>query len=212
MLFRSQTRATLVSVLREMESVSGGRVQVRIEDTEPFTEAAREAREKFGITARQIPSVTSARAGVSEVFLGVAFTCAAEEQVIPFFDRGLPVEYELARSVRVVANTEKRRVGVISKELRIFGGLDFQTMRQNPEWSVVDELRKQYEVVQIQPNSRITDEVDGLLVVLPSTLAEDEMQNVTDFIRSGVPALLLVDPLPVVNLGLAPSEDRKSVV
>ena len=201
-----QTRATLVSVLREMESVSGGRVQVRIEDTEPFTEAAREAREKFGITARQIPSVTSARAGVSEVFLGVAFTCAAEEQVIPFFDRGLPVEYELARSVRVVANTEKRRVGVISKELRIFGGLDFQTMRQNPEWSVVDELRKQYEVVQIQPNSRITDEVDGLLVVLPSTLAEDEMQNVTDFIRSGVPALLLVDPLPVVNLGLAPSE------
>ena len=201
-----QTRATLESVLREMESVSGGRVQVRIEDTEPFTEAAREAREKFGIAARQIPSVSSARAGVSDVFLGVAFTCAAEEQVIPFFDRGLPVEYELARSIRVVANTEKRRVGVISKELRIFGGLDFQTMRSSPEWSVVDELRKQYEVVQIQPNSRITEDVDGLLLVLPSTLADDEMANVTDFVRSGVPALLLVDPLPVVNLGLAPSE------
>lgn len=201
-----QTRATLTSVLREMESVSGGRVQVRIEDTEPFTEAAREAREKFGIAARQIPSVTSARTGMSDVFMGVAFTCAAEEQVIPFFDRGLPVEYELARSVRVVANTEKRRIGVISKELRIFGGLDFQTMRSTPEWSVVDELRKQYEVVQIQPNSMITEQVDGLLVVLPSTLADDEMANVTDFIRSGVPALLLVDPLPVVNLGLAPSE------
>ena len=201
-----QTRATLESVLREMESLSGGRVQVRIEDTEPFTEAAREAREKFGITSRQIPSLTSARAGISEVFMGVAFTCAAEEQVIPFFDRGLPVEYELARSVRVVANTEKRRIGVIAKELRLFGGLDFQTMQSSPEWSVVDELRKQYEVVQIQPNARITEEVDGLLVVLPSTLADDEMANVTDFIRSGVPALLLVDPMPVVNLGLAPSE------
>ena len=201
-----QTRATLVSVLREMESVSGGRVQVLIENTEPFTDAAREAREKFGIAARQIPSVTSARAGVSDVFMGVAFTCAAEEQVIPFFDRGLPVEYELARSVRVVADTEKRRIGVISKELRIFGGLDFQTMRSSPEWSVVDELRKQYEVVQIQPNSMITEEVDGLLVVLPSTLADDEMDNITDFVRSGAPALLLVDPLPVVNLGLAPSE------
>ncbi len=201
-----QTRATLVSVLREMESVSGGRVQVLLEDTEPFTEAAREAREKFGIVARQIPSVTSARTGVSEVFMGVAFTCAAEEQVVPFFDRGLPVEYELARSIRVVADTEKRRIGVISKEIRIFGGLDFQTMRSTPEWSVVDELRKQYEVVQIQPNSRITEEVDGLLVVLPSTLAEDEMANVTDFLRTGVPGLLLVDPLPVVDLGLAPSE------
>ncbi len=201
-----QTRVNLESMLREMESVSGGRVQVLIEDTEPFTEAAREAREKFGILPRQIPSVTSARTGVSDVFLGVAFTCAAEEQVIPFFDRGLPVEYELARSIRVVANTAKRRIGVISKELQIFGGLDFQTMRSNPEWSVVDELRKQYEVVQIRPDSAITEDVDGLLVVLPSTLADDEMANVTDFIRSGVPALLLVDPLPVVNIGLAPSE------
>ena len=201
-----QTRATLMSVLREMESVSGGRVQVLVEDTEPFTDAAREAREKFGIASRQIPSVTSARTGVSEVFMGVAFTCAAEEQVIPFFDRGLPVEYELARSIRVVANTEKPRIGVISKELRIFGGLDFQTMQSTPEWSVVDELRKQYEVVQVQPNSMITEDVDGLLVVLPSTLADDEMANVTDFIRTGVPALLLVDPLPVVNIGLAPSE------
>ena len=183
-----QTRATLMSVLREMESVSGGRVQVLVEDTEPFTASAREAREKFGLMPREIPSVSSARTGVSDVFMGVAFTCAAEEQVIPFFDRGLPVEYELARSIRVVANTEKKRIGVISKELRIFGGLDFQTMRSSPEWSVVDELRKQYEVVQIQPNSMITEEVDGLLVVLPSTLADDEMNNVTDFIRAGVPA------------------------
>ena len=201
-----QTRVNLESMLREMESASGGRVQVRIEDTEPFTESAREAREKFGILPRQIPSVTSARTGVSDVFLGVAFTCAAEEQVIPFFDRGLPVEYEIARSIRVVSNTEKKRIGVISKELQIFGGLDFQTMRSNPEWSVVDELRKQYEVVQIQPSAAITEEVDGLLVVLPSTLADDEMANITDFVRTGVPALLLVDPLPVVNIGLAPSE------
>ena len=106
----------------------------------------------------------------------------------------------------MVANTEKRRIGVISKELRIFGGLDFQTMQSSPEWSVVDELGKQYEVVQIQPNAMITEDVDGLLVVLPSTLADDEMNNVTDFIRSGVPAVILVDPLPVVNIGLAPSE------
>lgn len=200
-----QTRATLTSVLREMESVSGGRVQVRIQDTESFTEAAREAREMFGIAPRQISNVSSARAGINDVFMGVAFTCAAEEQVIPFFDRGLPVEYELARSVRVVANTEKHRLGVISKELRIFGGLNFDSMQNSPEWSVVEELRKQYEVVEIQANARIEEEVDGLLVVLPSTLAEDEMDNVMDFIRSGVPALLLVDPLPVVNIALAPS-------
>ncbi len=201
-----QTRATLESVMRELESASGGRVRVLIRDTEPFTEASSEAREKFGIVPRQIPGLGAARARAEDVFMGVAITRAAEEQVIPFFDRGLPVEYELARSIRVVANTEKRRIGVVSKELRIFGGLDFQTMRSSPEWSVVDELRKQYEVVQIQPNAAITEELDGLLVVLPSTLAQDEMDNVTASIRQGTPALLLVDPLPAVNIGLAPSE------
>ncbi|HSF19937.1 MAG TPA: Gldg family protein [Vicinamibacteria bacterium] len=201
-----QTRANVIGLLKEMGSVSSGRVQVAIYDTEPFSDQAREAREKFGIQAREIPNLEGARAGFSEVFLGLAFTCGAEEQVIEFFDRGLPAEYEIARSIRVVANTERKRIGVVNTQLRLFGGLDFNTMQSTPAWSVVDELKKQYEVVQITPTSAITEEIDGLLVVLPSSLAQDEMDSVLDFIREGTPALLLDDPLPVVNLGLAPSE------
>ena len=201
-----QTRANVVGLLREMASASGGTVHIAIYDTEPFTEEAREAREKFGIQAREIPNLQGARAGFSEVFLGLAFTCAGEEQVIPFFDRGLPAEYEIARSIRVVANTERKKVGVINTQLKLFGGLDFQTMQSSPSWAVVEELRKQYEVVQITPSSAITEEVDGLLITLPSSLTQEEMTNVSDFIKQGTPALLLVDPLPIVNLGLSPSE------
>ena len=205
-----QTRANVVGLLREMASASGGTVQVAIYDTEPFTEEAREAREKFGIQPREIPNLQGARAGFSEVFLGLAFTCAGEEQVIPFFDRGLPAEYEIARSIRVVANTERKKVGVINTQLKLFGGLDFQTMQSSPSWAVVEELRKQYEVVQITPSSAITEEVDGLLVTLPSSLTQEEMTNVSGFIKQGTPALLLVDPLPIVNLGLSPSEQPGS--
>ena len=53
-----------------MASASGGTVQIAIYDTEPFTEEAREAREKFGIQPREIPNLQGARAGFSEVFLG----------------------------------------------------------------------------------------------------------------------------------------------
>ena len=71
---------------------------------------------------------------------------------------------------------------------------------------MVEELRKQYEVVQITPDNPITEEVDGLLVALPSSLTQEQMNHVADFIQQGTPALLLVDPLPIVNLSLAPSE------
>ena len=201
-----QTRANIIGLLKEMASVSGGKVQVLMNETEPFSEEAREAREKFGIQPREIPNLAGARAGFSEVFLGLAFTCGAEEQVIPYFDRGLPAEYEIARSIRVVANTERKKIGVINTQLRLFGGLDFNTMQSTPAWSVVDELRKQYEVVQITPSSAITEEVDGLLVALPSTMTQEEMGNVLEVIERGTPALLLDDPLPIVNLSLAPSE------
>ncbi len=89
-----QTRANVIGILKDVASASGGRVQIAIYDTEPFSEEAQEAREKFGIGPRQIPNLQSARAGFSDVFLGLAFTCAGAEQVIPFFDRGLPAEYE----------------------------------------------------------------------------------------------------------------------
>ena len=201
-----QTRANVLGLLKEMSSGSGGRVQIAIYDTEPFSEEAREAREKFGIQPREIPSLQSARAGFTEVFLGLAFTCGGKEQVIPFFDRGLPAEYEIVRSIRVVANTERKKIGVIATQLRLFGGLDFNTMQSTPAWSVVEELKKQYDVAQIAPSSAITVEVDGLLVALPSSLTQEEMNNVLAFIKQGTPTLLLVDPLPIVNLGLAPSE------
>ncbi len=203
-----QTRANVVALLKEMSSVSGSKVQVYIHDTEPFSEQAREAREKFGIQSRQVPNMEGARAGFTDVFLGLAFTCGPEEQVIDFFDRGLPTEYEIARSIRVVANTARKKIGVVNTQLRLFGGLDFNTMQSTPPWSVVDELKKQYEVVQLNPKSPITEKVDGVLVVLPSSLTQEEMDNLLAFIKEGNPALILDDPLPVVNLGLAPSEEN----
>ncbi len=201
-----QARANLLSVLQEIDALAGPRVEVLIHDTESFTDAARDARETFGIAPRPFRDVSSTRADVTEVFMGVAFTCGAEEQVIPFFDRGLPTEYEVVRSIRVVAGAERKRIGVVRTMMNLVGGVDYRENRFDPAWPVVSELRKQYEVYPIDPELPIDVEVDALLVPLPSSMQTDEMEHVTDAIRRGTPAMLLVDPMPAVNPQLSPTE------
>ncbi len=201
-----QTRENLVGFLKEIDAIAGSKVQISINETEPYTQEAREAREKFGIIPQEIPDISGAGTGLAQVFMGVALTCGADEEVIKFFDRGLPVEYELTRSIRVVAKTERKKIGILTTEAKIFGGFDFNTMQTSPSWPVVAELQKQYEVVQISAESPIEEELDGLLVALPSSLPQEEMDNLLAFMENGVPTLLVVDPLPIVNIGLSPSE------
>ncbi|MEE3202523.1 MAG: Gldg family protein [Acidobacteriota bacterium] len=201
-----QTRSNLISILEEIDAIGGSRVEVLIHDTEAFTDAAREARETFGIGPRPVRNVSTARSEVEQVYLGVAFTCGAEEQVVGFFDVGLPAEYEIMRSIRVVARAERKRIGVVATMANLFGGTNFQQSEFTPQWSVVAELRKQYDVVEISPEMAISQEVDALLVPLPSSLQTDEQGFVADYIRSGTPALILVDPLPAVNPTLSPTE------
>ncbi len=202
-----QTRSNLISILEEIDSLAGPRVEVLIEDTNPFTDASRDARETFGIVPRGYRDIGSARAEVAQMFLGIAFTCGAEEQVIGFLDRGLPAEYEIMRSIRVVSGSERRRVGVIKTMIDMVGGVNYDQNEFAPQWPVVAELRKQYEVYQIDPDYPIDPEqLDAILVPLPSSLQTDQMQNISDFITSGKPALILVDPLPAVDPTLSPTE------
>ncbi len=199
-----ETRANLLSKLDEIASLSGGKVQILINDTEPFSDQAREAREKFAIVPREVLSSGSARASSSQIFLGLAFTSGVAEEIIPFFDRGLPVEYELVRSIRVVARSKRKKVGILNTGAKVSGGIDFQTMANNPPWSIVLELSKQYEVVHISADVAIEEDIQALLVVLPSSLTQPQLDNLEQYIVSGNPTMLLVDPLPAFNMALSP--------
>ena len=201
-----QTRSNLISILEEIDSMAGPRVQVLIEDTEPFSEAAQDARETYGILPGAFRDVSAARSEVAELFLGLVFTCGAEEQVIDFFDRGLPAEYEVMRGIRVVAGTERRRVGIVKTMIDIVGGVNYEQNQFAPQWPVVAELRKQYDVFSVDPDFPINADFDAIVVPLPSSLQTDQMLNITNFIRGGGAALMLVDSLPAVDPKLSPTE------
>jgi ABC-2 type transport system permease protein len=201
-----QAKEDLLGLLREYEAASRGKIRLNLVPAELYSEAAREAEKRFSIEPKRVASDDQAQAKrtVSEIILGVAFTSGLEEVVVPFFDRGLPVEYEVTRSIRVVSRSARKKVGILSTDARMMGGFDMRTMGQSPEWSLVTELKKQYEVSTLAPDSPIATDLDALIVAQPSSLTQKQIDNLTDYVKKGGPTLLFLDPLPFENPQISP--------
>ena len=96
-------------MLKEFAALSGGRIRVNLHNNlEPFSEEAALAEEQFGIRPEQIRIRTRGTIADEEIILGAAFRCGLQKVVVPFFDYGIPVEYELIRSINTVAQTERQ--------------------------------------------------------------------------------------------------------
>ena len=145
-----EVKADLLGLLKEYEANSSGKIRLNLVPTELYR-PRREAEKRFGIEPRRVFSNDEGKQQSAEVFLGIAFTSGVEEVVIPFFDRGLPVEYELTRSIRVVSKSGRKKVGILTTDAKMTGGFDTRSFNQTPEWSIVSELKKQYEVSTVRP-------------------------------------------------------------
>ncbi len=202
------TRTRLLNILRTMEAEGGPGLTVRIVEPEAFSLEAEDAMENFGIVPRQLADRSGGRVEGMEVFMGLAFVSGPREEVVPFVDRGLSVEYEVARALRVVTQEKKRVVGVLRTDATIMGNFDLQARRQQPAWQIIAELKKQYEVRSLNPKSPIPEDVDVLLVPQLASCAQDELATVKAYVDAGRPALITVDPMPLFDVRLSPAEDK----
>lgn len=201
-------RTSLVGLLRQFDQQGGNNLQVRIVSTEKFTDAADEAR-RYGIESQEVQSERAGRFVRDDVFMGVVVSGSVDDQVvIPFFDKGTPIEYELTRSIRTVSEAKRRSVGVLRTDAQIAGGFDMQAFRPLPEWRIISELKKQYEVKQVSPDELASTSVDVLLAVMPSSLTDPEMNSFIDYIKKGNPTLIVDDPFPISQPGLAPRNPK----
>ena len=198
----TQTRLTLLNMLRQFERLGRGKVKVEVVSTEPKTEAAALASQRFGIEPVTVLSRIRGTYREEEIFLGCAFTSGLEKVVVPFFDRGTPVEYELIRSICTAAQQQRRRLGVLTTDADLFGGFDMMTGGQRPRQPIVEELEKQYDVVQVDATSPITETYDVLLAVQPSSLGPEQMANFVAAVQAGQPVAIFEDPLPVLMTGV----------
>ncbi|MEX1368218.1 MAG: Gldg family protein [Nannocystaceae bacterium] len=203
-----EVRSRLLNILREMQSTGGEGLRVRIVSPKEYSLEAEEAMEKYGILPRELASREGGSLDFKPTFLGLAFVSGPREEVIPFLSRGLSVEYEINRAMRMVTADDKKVVGILRTDAPIMGNFDIQTRQQQPAWRIVEELRKQYEVRSLNPGAPIPEDVDVLMVPQLASLAQAELDTVSAYIDAGRPALLTVDPLPTFNPSLAPSQPK----
>jgi ABC-2 type transport system permease protein len=205
-----ETRDNLLGLLKEYDERGGDAVKLKICRPERFSQDARDAKEKFGIAPQQVSKQEAADTVVDEIFAGAAFICGVEEEVIPFFTPGLPIEYELTRTIRVVSKAERPKVGVIENEIKLFGSIDYRTRQRSPDWEIVKELRKQYAVDTVRADMPVPDDLDVVVAAMPSLLNDEKLDNLLGAIRGGKPALLFVDPLPFCDPASSPKLPKQN--
>ncbi|MCA8974368.1 MAG: Gldg family protein [Planctomycetes bacterium] len=205
-----QQRRLLLNLLDQFDSIGGNAVQKSIIIPKPFSPEARAAEDNYGIRAQMVQEPNPG-GGFSDmqVFLGLVVASGTEEVITPFIDPGLPLEYEITRSIRVVTNTgDRKKVGLLKTDVDMVGGFDFQTFAQKPKWQIATELEQQYKVENVDPDKDYPEDLDCLVVAQPSSLVQEQMDRLQDWILAGHPTLMFEDPLPLSAPGTA-ADDQK---
>ncbi|MDA8746456.1 Gldg family protein, partial [Rubripirellula amarantea] len=200
----AKTRYELVNLLKEFrsEAASRGReLEVNLYDNiELFSDEAALAEERFGIepVTRMVREKGSTQ--TKQLILGAAFKSGLQNVTVPIFEYGIPVEYELVRSIDTVASGAKKRIGIVATDARLMGGavMSGMSMQQVNRHPLIDELSKQYEVEAVDLNGPVSkDMYAALLAVQPSSLAPPQFERLLEAVRSGVPVAVFEDPAPV---------------
>ncbi|MCA9129318.1 MAG: Gldg family protein [Planctomycetales bacterium] len=212
----AKTRYELINLLKEFQAIASTRkvkLQVQIYDNlEPSGEDAMRAEKQYGIRPELVRVKERGVHQDQEVLLGAAVRSGLSKVVIPFFETGIPVEYELVRSIDTVAQPKRRKLGVVRTDANMLGGFSMAggNFQQIPKQPVIDELEKQYDVEEVDPNSPISvTGYDVLLVVQPSSLNPQQLPNLVEAIRAGVPTAIFEDPMPAVYEGIPGTGEPK---
>ncbi len=204
-----QQKSLLLNLISQFDRLGGNAVETSIKMPEPYSPEAREAEANFGIRAMGV-QMELPGGGIAEkqIFLGFVVQAGTEEVVTPFVEPAVPLEYELMRSIRTVANANRKKIGILKTDVEFIGGMDFQTFRQKQRWIIADELQQQYALENVDAEKDYPEGLACLVVPQPSSLQQEQMDRLRDWMLAGNPTLLLEDPMPMGAPGTA-ADDQK---
>lgn len=179
-------------LLGEYERASGGMVEIRIIDPEPFSEEEDRA---VGYGLSGVPL----EGGQEKLYMGLVGTNSVDdEDIIPFLStsRESFIEYDITRMVYNLSSPELPVVGLLSS-LPLKGAGPHAALRgmAAPEWMVMEQVDKLFEVEVIETAAtEIPNAVDVLLLVHPKGLSDGTLYAIDQFVLGGGRALVFIDP------------------
>jgi ABC-type uncharacterized transport system involved in gliding motility auxiliary subunit len=190
------------SLLEEYVAASKGMVELQVIDPRPFSQDEVDALQ-FGLKRFSITEEESFFFGL------VVRTPFGVEKAIPFFspDRQNFVEYDISYLIDTAITRQKKSIGIMSS-LPVMGQdispymaqmMRMQNQQPQPPWTIVQQLRKKYEVTSVATDVNEITDVDILLVIHPKELPEQALFAIDQFVLKGGKTIVCIDPHCIVD-------------
>ena len=152
-------------LLGQYVKLSGGKIDLRIYNPEPFSDAEDMA------SASGVKGVPINKNGDLGYFGLSAYNSTDDEGLIGFLspDRETFLEYDMTKLIHSIAKPKKPVIGILSS-LPMNGGMGPRSAQQ-PRWAIVDQLGEFFEILPLPREMlNVPKDVDILMLVHPKRL------------------------------------------
>lgn len=190
-IFKSHA-STTKDLLVEFQKAAKGKIILESLAPNPDSEDEDKARED------DIQGMGPVNQDGDMIYLGLAIQSAKQKEVLPFLNpsEATSLEYNIARAIQKVSKEKKSVIGVMSS-MPIMGSPMFPYQRQQGQqpWVLIQRLRMDYEVREIQMSaSSVESDVNVLIVVHPADVTEQAEYAIDQYLMKGGHVIALVDP------------------
>jgi ABC-type uncharacterized transport system involved in gliding motility auxiliary subunit len=188
--------ARVAEMLRQYVRASRGRLTLNVINPRPDTPA-----EEKATAAGLTPQVS--QQGGEQFFFGLTVTQADQQKNIPAFtpQREQFLEYDLSKLIYGVQQLDKRKLGLLtSLPLQGTSPQEMQMMmmmRQQPKPSqmVIGELEQSFQIIKVEDAAtELPANLDALAVIHPQNVSPKLQFAIDQFLLSGKPVFLALDP------------------
>ena len=182
-------------LLGEYRQNSRGLIQIQKLDPEPDSDAEDSAKLE-GVEPQLLSNG-------ERVYLGLSVSLLDQKEAIPFLspERERLLEYDISRAIARVMTPDKSVIGVLSP-LPVMGTGAMMPMQQQgePAWVLIEELKRDFDVREIEPNATtIPNDIKVLLVIHPKGITEATQFALDQFVLRGGKLIAFLDPMAALD-------------